>query len=74
MAKYCFPMVIEQAQGNYSAYLPDLDGCVATGHTLDEVKQHMKEAQTLHIEGMLRDGNAIPAPSIMEYVEVEAGS
>ncbi|WP_366932281.1 type II toxin-antitoxin system HicB family antitoxin [Nostoc sp. NMS8] len=64
-------MVIEKAEGNYSAYVPDLPGCVAVGETLEEVKQMIAEAIEFHIEGMLEDGLPVPKPtSISHEVEV----
>jgi predicted RNase H-like HicB family nuclease len=61
---------IEKAENNYSAYAPDLPGCVATGETVDEVEAEMAEAIRLHIEGLKEDGLPIPAPTaIAEYVE-----
>jgi predicted RNase H-like HicB family nuclease len=65
-----YAMIIEKGECNYSAYLPDLPGCIATGKTLDEVKQRMKEAVELHLRGMRGDGLPIPEPtSLVEYVE-----
>lgn len=64
-------VVIEQAQDNYSAYVPDLPGCVATGKTLDEVKRIIREAIQFHLDGMREDGLPIPQPSsIAAAVEV----
>ncbi|MBW4601539.1 MAG: type II toxin-antitoxin system HicB family antitoxin [Calothrix sp. FI2-JRJ7] len=61
----------EKAEGNYSAYVPDLPGCVATGETVEEVKLQIQEAIEFHIEGMLEDGLPIPQPtSISHDVEV----
>ncbi|QMS87814.1 type II toxin-antitoxin system HicB family antitoxin [Nostoc edaphicum CCNP1411] len=66
-----YVVVIEKAEGNYSAYIPDLPGCVAVGETLEEVKQMIAEAIEFHIEGMLEDGLPIPEPtSIAHEVEV----
>jgi predicted RNase H-like HicB family nuclease len=63
-------MIIEQGERNYSAYLPDLPGCIATGKTIDELKQRMSEAIELHLRGMREDGLPIPKPtSLAEYVE-----
>jgi predicted RNase H-like HicB family nuclease len=63
--------VIENAGSNYSAYVPDLSGCVTTGATVDEIKRNMKEAIEFHLEGLREDGLPIPLPSsIAEYVEV----
>lgn len=65
-----YVVVIEKAENNYSAYVPDLPGCVATGETLDEVKQMIAEAIEFHIEGMLEDGLPIPKPTSTAH-EVE---
>jgi len=62
-------MIIEKGERNYSAYFPDLPGCIATGATLDELKQRMQEALELHIRGMREDGLPIPEPSLVDYVE-----
>jgi len=51
-----YAMIIETGQQNYSAYLPDLPGCVATGKTIEEVRGRMREAIELHIAGMREDG------------------
>ena len=68
-----YAIVIEQAQGNFSAYVPDLPGCIATGSTVDEAEAEIRQAIALHIEGMREDGLPIPAPmSKVEYVEVAA--
>jgi predicted RNase H-like HicB family nuclease len=64
-----YAMIIEKGEKNYSAYLLDLPGCIATGKTLDDVKQRMREAVELHLRGMREDGLPIPEPSIVEYVE-----
>jgi len=64
---------IEKGERNYSAYVPDLPGCVSVGDTLDEVKAEIREAIAFHLEGLREDGAPIPAPSTStEYVEVEA--
>jgi predicted RNase H-like HicB family nuclease len=66
-----FLIVIEKADGNYSAYSPDLPGCVATGATVEEVKKSMHEAIEMHIKGLQEDNLPIPdAHSIAEYVAV----
>ena len=65
-------MIIEAGAGNYSAYVPDLPGCIATGRTLEEVKRVMREAITFHIEGLQEDGLPVPPPtSLCEYVELQ---
>jgi predicted RNase H-like HicB family nuclease len=68
-----YAVVIEKAQGNYSAYVPDLPGCIATGETVAEVQELIREAVELHIAGMREDGLAIPPPSSqVEYIQVAA--
>jgi predicted RNase H-like HicB family nuclease len=66
-----FLVVIEKAGPNYSAYCPDLPGCVATGDTREETEQNMREALQLHIAGILEDGEPIPeAAALAEYMSV----
>ena len=66
-----YAVVIEKANGNYSAYVPDLPGCIATGDTVAEVKSDIRQAIRLHIEGLRADGIAVPEPtSIAEYIEM----
>jgi predicted RNase H-like HicB family nuclease len=66
-------VVIEQAENNYSAYVLDLPGCVASGSSIAETKQAIREAIEFHIEGLREDGEAIPQPtSRVDYVEVAA--
>ena len=68
-----YAIVIEKAEGNFSAYVPDLPGCVATGPTVADVESEIREAIEFHLEGMREDGLPIPAPSSqVEYVEVTA--
>jgi len=68
-----YAIVIEKADGNYSAYVPDLPGCVATGATLAEVESEIREANTFHLDGMREDGVPVPPPSSqVEYVDVAA--
>ena len=65
-----YGVVIEKWQNNYSAYVPDLPGCVSTGSTIDEVEKNIKEAISFHLDGLKKDGLSVPAPtSICEYVE-----
>ena len=65
-----YAVVIEKVPGNYSAYVPDLPGCVATGATETEVERQIREAIKLHLEGLREDRLPIPAPtSLCEYVE-----
>lgn len=56
-------VVVEQANGNLSAYVPDLPGCVTTGATLEEIQHNIREAIALHIEGLRAEGLPVPAPS-----------
>lgn len=68
-----YAVVIEQAESNYSAYVPDLPGCIATGRTVAEVEQQIREAIEFHLEGMREDGLIIPEPSSrVEYINVAA--
>ena len=64
-------IVIERGRNNYSAYSPDLPGCVATGKTREEVERNMHEAIQLHLEGLKEEGLSIPKQtSFAEYVAV----
>ncbi|GAC1378420.1 MAG: type II toxin-antitoxin system HicB family antitoxin [Ktedonobacteraceae bacterium] len=68
---YRFLIIIEEGEHNYSAYVPDLPGCVATGHTHEEVEKHMREAIILHLEGMLEDQEPIPtSQTSAEYIDI----
>ena len=68
MHKYL--VIFERAGENYSAYSPDIPGCIATGRTPDEVEKNIREAISFHIEGLAKDGMPIPEPaSFTEYVE-----
>lgn len=65
-----YAMIIETGKRNYSAYLPDLPGCIATGKTLEEVRERMREAIELHLAGLREDGLPIPQPTTLaDYVE-----
>jgi predicted RNase H-like HicB family nuclease len=65
-----YAVVIEQAEGNYSAYVPDLPGCVATGDSVQAVEAEIRDAIRFHIDGLKEDGLPIPAPtSLAEYIE-----
>jgi len=73
MSVHRFLVIVEDAGRNFSAYSPDLPGCVATGATQDEAEANMYEAIQLHIEGLREDGLPIPSSnSIAEYVVVGA--
>lgn len=68
-----YAIVIEQTDSNYSAYVPDLPGCIATGDSIKEVENEIRQAIEFHLEGMKEDGETIPVPSSsVEYVEVAA--
>jgi len=68
-----YAIVVEKTENNYSAYVPDLPGCVATGQTVEEVENEIRAAIEFHIEGLREDGLAILQPvSIVEYLEVAA--
>lgn len=68
-----YAVVIENAGSNFSAYVPDLPGCVATGRTLAETESAIREAIAFHIDGLREDGTPIPTPSsTVEYIEVAA--
>ena len=68
-----YAIVIEKAEGNYSAYVPDLPGCIATGTTAEETEISIREAIEFHLDGMRADDIPIPPPSSrVEYVEVAA--
>ena len=65
-----FAVVIEKAGKNYSAYVPDLPGCIATGDTVADVEREIRDAIRFHIEGLREDGLPVPEPvSLAEYVE-----
>jgi predicted RNase H-like HicB family nuclease len=67
-----FLIVIEKAGKNYSAYSPDLPGCVATGRTREEAEERMHEAIELHIKGLIEDGLTVPkSHSSAAYVAVQ---
>ncbi len=66
-------IVIESTGTGYSAYSPDLDGCVATGATREEVERAMREAIEFHLDGLRQDGRSLPAPHASStYVDVPA--
>ena len=66
-----FLIVIEKTKRGFSAFAPDLPGCIATGRTVQEVEKRMHEAIKLHIEGLLEDNAPIPeSRSLAEYIAV----
>ena len=68
-----YAVVIEKAQNNYAAYVPDLDGCIATGKTIEETERMIQKAIELHLRAMKEIGEPIPEPtSLAREVEVSA--
>ncbi len=68
-----FLIIIEKANGNYSAYSPDLPGCVATGRTRDQTARNMHEAIDMHVRGLLEDRLPVPQThSSAEYIAIPA--
>jgi predicted RNase H-like HicB family nuclease len=68
-----YAIVIEDAGANFSAYVPDLPGCIATGATVEEAETAIREAIEFHLDGLRSDNISIPRPSsTVEYVEVAA--
>lgn len=68
-----YAVVIEKAGPNFSAYVPDLPGCVATGASLEEAEREIRDAIAFHLAGLREDGIAAPTPtSHVEYVEIAA--
>jgi predicted RNase H-like HicB family nuclease len=65
-----YTVVIEKANGNYSAYVPDLPGCVATGESVENAERNIREAIRFHIDGLAQGRQPIPGPTALaEYVE-----
>jgi len=65
-----YAVVIEKANGNYSSYVPDLPGCVATGASVADAQREIRAAIAFHLDGLREDGLPVPQPtSICEYVE-----
>lgn len=68
-----YAIVVEKAGDNYSAYVPDLPGCIATGGSVAEAEREIGVAIKFHIDGLREDGLPIPAPSsVVEYLEIAA--
>jgi predicted RNase H-like HicB family nuclease len=66
-----FLVIIEKAKNNYSAYSPDLPGCVATGRTTQDAAKNMHMAIQMHVEGLKQDGEPIPrGQAVAEYIAV----
>ena len=65
-----YGVVIEKAEGNYSGYVPDLPGCIATGETVEGVQREIRQAIRFHLDGLREDGLPTPEPTaICDYVE-----
>ncbi len=65
-----YAVVIEKADGNYSGYVPDLPGCVATGRSPKEVNANLREAIRFHLDGLREDGLPVPEPeTVCDYVD-----
>ncbi|PKM11844.1 MAG: hypothetical protein CVV13_07590 [Gammaproteobacteria bacterium HGW-Gammaproteobacteria-3] len=68
-----YAIVVEKAAPDYSAYVPDLPGCIATGNTIEEAEHENREAIEFHIEGLIEDGLPVPqATSTVQYIETAA--
>lgn len=66
-----YAIVVEKAGNNFSAYAPDLPGCIATGSTVKEAEKEIQAAIQFHIDGLREDGLPIPAPSsVVEYLDI----
>ncbi|HET6250721.1 MAG TPA: type II toxin-antitoxin system HicB family antitoxin [Tepidisphaeraceae bacterium] len=66
-----YAVVIEKAKRNYSAYIPDVPGCIATGKTVQQTLSSLREALEFHFEGMREDGEKIPDPeTLVDYIDV----
>jgi len=70
MAKLSYVIIVEQGEGNYGAYAPDLPGCVAVGDTVEETLKEMGDAIEFHVEGLQAEGLPIPKPSIIAHREL----
>jgi predicted RNase H-like HicB family nuclease len=65
-----YAVVIEKAEGNYSAYVPDLPGCIATGDSVKAVEDEIRDAIRFHFDGLKEDGLPVPPPTALaEYIE-----
>jgi len=68
-----YAIVIEKADSNYSAYVPDLPGCIATGSTVQETEELLREAIAFHVQGLEEEGLPVPEPSsVVDYVEFQS--
>ena len=68
-----FLIIVEKTESGFSAYCPDINGCVATGATASSVEKNMREAMKLHLEGIKREGGSIPdSQTYTTYLEISA--
>jgi len=68
-----YAIVIERTESNYSAYVPDLPGCIATGTSIQQIEAEIREAIEFHFDDLREDGSLIPLPSSqVEYIEIAA--
>ncbi len=66
-----YAIVVEKAKSNYSAYVPDLPGCVAAGATAKEAERRLRKAIEVHVQGLREDGLPVPKPtSRVDYIEI----
>jgi predicted RNase H-like HicB family nuclease len=66
-----YAVVIEKASKNYSAYLPDVPGCISTGKSVAQTLSNLREAMAMHFQGLIEDGESIPDPStLVDYLDV----
>jgi predicted RNase H-like HicB family nuclease len=74
--KHRYLVILEQADNNYSAYAPDVPGCISTGKTIEETLSNYREALQLHLEVSAEDGEVFPSPYSVEahFVEVEVNA
>lgn len=73
MMKYA--VVIEQGEHNFSAYVPDLPGCITTGRTIQEIERNIREAIQLRLEGLREDGEPVPEPhTAVTYVDLRGAA
>ena len=68
-----YAIVVERAKSNYAAYVPDLPGCVATGATVEETENRLRQVIVIHVQGLLEDGLTVPEPSsVVDYLDIPA--
>ena len=68
-----YVVIFEEGENSYSAYVPDLPGCIAAGDTIEEVQTLIAEAIEFHIEGLREDGDVVPSPSSNIPVPIDPG-